>query len=441
MTILKKNHMHLPFPTPFALWLIGIGIGVAVVFGWKGALYYDAVVLCACLFDSLAAPGRAEITVRRVFPPFSSQGVAQEFELLVRNTGSRARRFRVRDQTPPEWLPAPVLKGTVPARSSLSLRYSATPPERGVFSFSDIHLRVEGPLGLGARGVHSPAAHDLKVFPRLAPMRYPDLAAYRRTAVQIGLQRARWRGEGREFDSLREYVEGDDPRKIHWKASARLDRPIVQEYQPEKNQAVMMVIDSGRLMCAVTEGRTKMDYVMDSAVQLAHAAMAGGDQPGIMAFAEKVLCFIPPRRTPGQLQRILEETLSLRPRLAEPRYEEAFLRLRSRIHRRCLVVVYTDLLDEAASENLLDSMALLRPLHLPLCVAVRETEWDLQLSRRVSGLDQVYEKSALIECLRHRRKAMMRLVQKGAIALDLPASGLAQGITRKYLEVKRKGLL
>jgi uncharacterized protein (DUF58 family) len=105
------------------------------------------------------------------------------------------------------------------------------------------------------------------------------------------------------------------------------------------------------------------------------------------------------------------------------------------------VVIYTDWLDEVASENLLDALALLRPRHLPVCVAVRETEWDRLLARRISSLDNVYERSALVECLRQRKKGLMRLVQKGAIAMDLPASNLARGITEKYLEVKRKGLL
>ncbi|PKN62138.1 MAG: hypothetical protein CVU57_25655 [Deltaproteobacteria bacterium HGW-Deltaproteobacteria-15] len=436
-----KNDKWFPIPTRFAVLLVGAGIGVAFVLGWRAALFYDLVILSACLFDSLAAPGKQDLVARRMFPAFCSQGVAQEFELVISNKGARPRRLRVRDQTPVGWPPAPILNSIVPARSSLHLRYSATPPERGVFTFSDIHLRVEGPLGLAARSSISPAVQELKVFPRLAPMHYPDLASYRRTSIHIGTRRSKWHGEGREFDSLREYVEGDDPRKIHWKATARLDRPVVQEFQPERNQVVMIVVDSGRLMCAMTEGRTKMDYVMDSAVQLAHAALKGGDQPGILAFAERVLCFVPPRRTPGQLQRLLEETLSLRPRLVEPQYEQAFLQIRARIQKRCLVVIYTDWLDEVASENLLDALALLRPRHLPVCVAVRETEWDRLLARRISSLDNVYERSALVECLRQRKKGLMRLVQKGAIAMDLPASNLARGITEKYLEVKRKGLL
>jgi len=439
--LIRTLKEHVPVPTTLAVGLAGVGMGAALLFGWEGVLLYDLALFLACVLDAAAAPGGAEIMAERKCPDYASQGLSQEFEILVRNRGAGARRVRVRDQTPVEWTPAPVLAGVVPARSLLSLHYRVTPPERGVFAFADIHMRVEGPLGLAARAFRSPAAGEVKVFPTLRPLRYPDLAVYRRTARHWGLMRSRWRGEGREFEELREYVEGDDPRKIHWKATARLDRPVVQEFQPERNQNVVMVVDAGRLMCALTDGKTKLDHAMDSAVQLAHAAIAGGDQPGILAFAEKVLSFVPPRRAAGQLRRILEETLPLRPRLVEPHYAEAFLWLRSRVQRRSLIVIYTDLLDEVASENLLDAVALLKPRHLPLCVAVRESEWDRLLNRPVSGLEDLYERSVLQESLRQRRKALKHLAQKGALVMDLPASSLTPGVMERYLEVKRKGML
>jgi uncharacterized protein (DUF58 family) len=138
---------------------------------------------------------------------------------------------------------------------------------------------------------------------------------------------------------------------------------------------------------------------------------------------------------------ILKGTLSLRPVPVEPHYEQAFLFLRSRVRRRGLVVIFTDLLDEAASENLLDAVALLRPLHLPLCVAVRESEWDELLAQPPSGVREVYERSVLQESFRQRKKALGHLIRKGALAMDLPPAMLSMGTLERYLEVKRRGLL
>lgn len=432
---------YLPTPTALTLGLVGLGFGVALLFGWKGALIYNIALFLACVLDAKAAPGEEEILAERRCPAYAAQGVEQMFEIVLRNLGTRPRRVRVRDQTPPEWAPAPVLGGVIDPKSDMSVRYGVTPPERGLFAFTGIHVRVEGPLGLAARSVRYPARQQLKVFPALRPVQYADLSTHRRASRRWGLIRATRLGEGREFEELREYIEGDDPRKIHWKATARLDRPIVQEFRPEKNQNVIIVLDTGRLMCALTEGKTKLDHAMDSAVQLAHAAVAGGDQPGLLAFAEEVLCFVPPSRTAAQLRRILEETLPLQPRLVEPQYEKAFLWLRSRIQRRSLVVIYTDVLDETASENLLDAVALLKPRHLPLCIAVRETEWDTMMSRPLSDLGDLYERSVLQETLRQRKGALKHLLQKGALVMDLPASKLTPGVMKRYVEVKRKGML
>lgn len=431
----------IPFPTMLTLCLVALGIGVAALLGWKVLLTLDFIILLLCCLDYTLTFKGGAIEAERVCPPHLSSGIEHDIEIVLRNTGPASRKVQVRDQTPKEWEPAPVLKAVVPGRSSLSLAYPLTPSQRGEYGFGDLFLRVEGPLGLMLKPLRLKSARGVRVYPRLQPLRYADLATYRRVAHKWGLRPTKWRGEGREFESLREYVEGDDPRKIHWKATARLDRPIVQQYQAEKNQIVMILLDVGRLMSAESEGKTKLDHALEAAVHLAHTAILGGDQAGILAFADRVISFIPPRGTPEQLQLILEETISLRPTLVEPQYEQALLWLRSQVRRRSLVVIYTDLLDEVASENLLAAVSLLRPLHLPLCVAIRESEWDELLARPPSKVQGVYERAVLQELLRQRSKALGGLVQKGALAMDLPPSKLSMGTMERYLEVKRRGLL
>lgn len=430
-----------PIPTPRTLWLAAFGMASASIWGWPGMLFPDMGIVLLCILDYSLILREGPIECKRRCKSHLYQGVPEQSEILLRNKGPSHRRIQVRDQTPWGWEAAPVLKGTVPGRSHLEFKYRVTPAERGSYRFGDIFLRIEGPLGLVRRSLRVEAAEAVKVFPRLQPLRYPDLVAYRRKARHWGLRPARWRGEGREFEALREYIEGDDPRKIHWKASARLDHPIVQEYQPEKNQIVMSLLDAGRLMGAFSEGKSKLDHALDAAVQLSHTVLTGGDQAGILTFADRVISFVPPKRTRNQLQSILEGTLSLQPDMVEPRYEEAFLWLRSRVRRRSLVVIFTDLLDATASENLLEAVSLLRPYHLPLCVTIRESEWDDLLGRSPSGAQEVYELAVLQESLRQRDRAMRGLIQKGALVLDLPPKMLGLGTLERYLDVKGRGLL
>ena len=437
----QKPWEKFPIPTNLTLCLLILGIPVAALLNWKVVVGLDLGILLLSAVDFTLTFKGGEIQGERICPRHFSIGTENSITILLKNTFPSSKRVRARDQTPAEWVAAPVLKAVIPGRSSLSLDYPVVPPERGEYDFGDLFIRVEGPLGLIARPMSVSRPEEVRVYPGLQPLRCADLATYRRVAHQWGLRPTKWRGEGREFESLREYVEGDDPRKIHWKATARFDRPIVQQYQTEKNQIVMILLDVGRLMSAVSEGKTKLDYALEAALHLAHTALVGGDQAGILAFADQVISFVPPKKNVEQLQFILEGTLSLRPVLVEPQYEQAILWVLSRVRRRSLVVIFTDLLDEVASENLLSAVSLLRPLHLPLCVAIRESEWDKLLSDPPTKVPEVYERAVLQELLHQRSKALGSLVQKGALAMDLPPSKLSIGTMERYLEVKRRGLL
>jgi uncharacterized protein (DUF58 family) len=428
-------------PAAGALWAAATGLIVAFLWHWKGMVLWDVGILILCSLDYCLTFRGKEIQAHRRLPRHLLQKVSEEIEIVLSNWAEFPKSVRVRDQTPSGWEAAPVLKSRVPARSEVVLRYPVTPPERGVYGFGDFDLRVEGPLRFVQRPNPLPAAEEIRVLPCLQALRYPDLIAYRRRARHWGLRQIKWREKGREFESLRDYMEGDDPRHIHWKASARLDRPIVQEYQPEKNQIVVVAVDAGRLMGAVSEGKKKLDHALEATAHLAHAALAGGDQVGFIAFADRILLFVPPKKTHGQLQRILEATVSLRTAMVEPRYEEAFLWFRSQVRRRSLVVIFTDLTDELASDNFLEAVALLRPRHLPLCLAIRDSEWDDLMNRSPENAMDVYERSVLQETMRQRRKAIGKLQQKGAIAMDLPPRLLSSSVMKHYLDVKRRGLL
>jgi len=430
-----------PLPAAGALWAAAAGLVVAFLWHWRGMIFWDLGILFLCCLDyGLTLRGK-EIQAHRRSPRHFLQGVSQEIEIVLSNWADLPKNVKVRDQTPMGWEAAPVLKSRAQARSEVILRYTITPPERGVYRFGDLDLRVEGPLRLVYRPFPMSASEEVRVLPCIQALRYPDLIAYRRRARHWGLRQIKWREKGREFESLREYMEGDDPRHIHWKASARLDRPIVQEYQPEKNQIVMIAVDAGRLMGAVSEGKKKLDHALEATAHLAHAALSGGDQVGVIAFADQVLLFIPPKKTYGQLQVILEGVVSLRAAMVEPRYEEAFLWFRSQVRRRSLVVIFTDLMDEFASDHLLDAVALLRPRHLPLCIAIRDSEWDDLMSRPPGNATDVYERAVLQETMRQRRRAIGKLQQKGAIAMDLPPGLLSSNAMEHYLDVKRRGLL
>ena len=179
---------------------------------------WDLGVLFLCCLDyGLSVKGK-EIQAQRRSPRHLLQGVSEEIEIVLSNWADLPKNIKVRDQTPLGWEAGPVLKSRVPARSEVVLRYSVTPTERGVYGFGDLDLRITGPLRLIERPLSVPASEEIRVLPCLQTLRYPDLIAYRRRARHWGLRQIKWRERGRDFESLREYIEGDDPRHIHWKA-------------------------------------------------------------------------------------------------------------------------------------------------------------------------------------------------------------------------------
>lgn len=416
-------------------------MAAAWAWGIRPAMLLDLGLLLLCGFDYGMALRGGAIRATRRCPKRLFQGIPQDVKMLLSNPGPRRKRVRVRDQTPLTWEAAPVLEGMIPGRSTLNLTYRIVPSERGSFAFGDSWLRVAGPLGLFLREVRVPTSYEIKVYPRIQPISYANLATYRRAARNWGNRPTRLSREGREFESLRDYVEGDDLRRIHWKATARLDRPIAQEFQTERNQIVMIMLDAGRLMTAVSQGRSKLDHALEATVQLAQTALSGGDLVGVLAFAHEVLSYVPPKRSRDQLLRILDGVVSLRAQMVEPQYERAILWFRARVRRRSLVVVFTDLLDEVASEALLGAVSLLRPRHLPLCVAIGESEWGEMLAQPPSKIQEVYDRAVLQGLRRQRSKALASLHQRGALGVDLSPPMLATGILERYMEVKRRGLL
>jgi uncharacterized protein (DUF58 family) len=438
---IRRLTRKIPLPTSRTVWVVGLGTAMTMILGWKRVLLLDGSLMGLCLLDHLLATRGGEIRVSRDCSPRLSQGFPHTVEIHLANPGSVKREVQVRDQTPRSWEAAPVLAGTIPGRSSLKLQYRLVPPQRGKHAFGDLWIRVLGPLGLIRKQMIIPSSTQIQVYPCLKALQSPNLATYRRTARHWGT-RPSWKSrEGRVFESLRDYVEGDDPRRIHWKATARLDRPIVQDFQAERNQIVMILLDAGRLMTAFSEGKSKLDHALEAAVQLAHTALSGGDRVGLLAFADQVITFVPPSRSPTQLQELLQAVLDLHPVFVESQYERAVLWLHTHVRRRSLVVVYTDLLDEVASEALLAAVRLLRPRHLPLCVAIADSEWGDLLRTSPDRVQGVYERAVLQGLLTQRSKALANMIQKGALALDLPPSRLSGGILERYMEVKTKGLL
>ncbi|MDQ2937828.1 MAG: DUF58 domain-containing protein, partial [Acidobacteriota bacterium] len=332
-------------------------------------------------------------------------------------------------------------KVRVEGQTSAALIYSLTPPKRGKFEFGQIAVRFLSRLNLVWCETRAGEAITVKVYPNMRRAREAELKALGARSLVASHRKTSWRGEGREFESLRDYVRGDELRHISWTATARRGKLTTRQYQIERDQTILIAIDGGRLMTARIEQETKLDSAVHAALALMSAAARAGDNAGLLVFGRKIKSFLPPSRGHDHMDAALEALYGVEPEMIEPSYSRAFEFIAANSKRRSLVVLLTDLVDEEGSKELLTSLRLLRPRHLPLVVTIADRDLKAVVSNAPVNVRDLFTQSVAEEIM-YLREAALRLVEsQGGLALDVTAAALAPALLEKYLQVKERGLL
>lgn len=385
---------------------------------------------------------RTRIEVRREVAERLSIGAANPVTIVVENRGSRHLVFRVRDEMPPHFSASTLtLDGEAVPGGQTRLRYTVTPPRRGDFAFGRTLLRVRSVLGLFDRQITYPTVRGVAVYPNLRDLRRYDLLVRRGLLAEAGTRAARRFGPGTEFERLREYVPDDEFRRINWKATARRGIPISAEYETERSQNVVVLLDAGRLMAAVADGLTKLDHSLNAGLLLSYAASLRGDRVGLLAYADRVAAFLPPRRGRRAFLAILEHLYRLEPQLTESDHARALSYLTTRNLSRSLLVLFTDLADPEPSRALTAHLARAANRHLVALVTVADPALVGPAEREARDSQQLYEKAVAQRLLDERRQIMANLARRGVLTLDRPADRISADVVAAYLELKGRGRL
>ncbi len=442
--LVSYSTMNLVFTTRFLMAFAG-GLGLFSLgwshpsFLWAGVAF-DVALLGAALFDAARTPLQGSFTLRRRCAERFAIGSGNGITIEVQNHRPAPLTLWVKDDPPPR-MQTPKREGqfTVPPRGTATLHYELLAPARGRFEFGNIAVRLRSPWGLVWRQTSVPAVESVKVYPDFRAAQRQVIEAYR--LGRQGERRQRLRGQGREFESLREFVTGDELRHVAWAASARRGKLVTRQYQIERSQSILLMLDCGRLMTARLGDLTKLDYAVNAALALAYVAVAGGDQVGLLTFTRRVDDFLPPRPGASQLGVILEHLHDVQPKMIEPSYARAFAHLGRHCRKRSLVILLTDVVDADASADLLAHTAALIPRHLPLIVTIGDRDLRAFVKAPPASLDEVYAQSVAEELLTQREQALNRIVELGGLALDVPTGQLSVALVNRYLEVKTRGRL
>ena len=400
------------------------------------------IVALLLLLDLRFTASPRQLVARRLIAERLSLGAENAVTLTLLNRGPRPLGLRLRDEHPVEFRASETfLAGTALPGEELRLRYAVTPPRRGDYRFGRLVVRYRSLLGLFERQHAYPLDRDVRVYPNLLDLRRYELLVRRGLEMEAGTRVARRFGTGTELERLREYLPDDELRRVNWKATARRGVAISNEYETERSQNVVVLLDAGRLMRAVADGLTKLDHALNAGLLLTYAAGRRGDRVSLLAYADRVKAFLPPQRGKRAFLSILETLYRLEPELTESDHARAFGYLGSRGLRRSLLVLFTDLSEPEPSRALMAHLARAARQHLVAVVTVSDPSVTVPATRDPRDAQELYEKVVAQRLLAERRQVLATLGGRGVITLDLPADKLSAQVVATYLELKARGRL
>lgn len=423
-----------------ALWVALAVAAVALPALWPLAAGVALLLLAVLARDALLLRRAPRIEIERSLPARVALGRASDIEVRLRNPGRLPVRAEVFEELPddlcatePHW-PRVLL----PAGETLALPYSVRPRVRGDRPLGAVLVLERSPLGLLRRSALGPSDQVLRVYPDATRYLRPEALDPKRVLAAMGVKPARRRGEGMEFESLRDFVPGDDPRRLDWAASARRGRSVVRLYQHERNHSVVIALDASRLMAGRIGGRTKLDYAVDASLALGFAAISAGDRVGMAVFDREIRGFIPPRRGRADLGQFVEMLRPVQPRMVEADFQALARTLALRQRQRSLLVILTDFV-EADAAPFVAPLAVLAKRHRVLLVAIRDRvfrELDATGSGEGEGALALYRRIVLDDLLREREIALGRLRRRGLQTLDLPPEAITAATLNRYLAIR-----
>jgi uncharacterized protein (DUF58 family) len=418
---------------------IAIGVSIFPEFQLPWSAFATGFLVLALLdaFAGLRLPAPA---LARSVPGSLALGVSSEVRLRVANAAGMRVRLDLHDHHPSSFEAEGLPRRLELERGQWTeVAYQVRPVARGESRFAAAEVRLCSPLGLWLIKRFAGNPTPVRVYPNFRALAKYTLLATDNRLSQIGVLQVRKRGEGMEFHQLREYRQGDSQRAIDWKATSRTQRLIAREYEEEKDQRVMLVIDCGRRMASKDDALSHFDHALNAALLLAHVALRQGDAVGMMTMAG-INRFVEPRKSVAAVNAILNHVYDIEPTLEVPDYHLAARDVMRRLRRRSLVIVLTNLRDED-DETLLPALKLLRTRHLVVLASLREAIISRALSARVDSFDRAVTHAAAAEYLAARERTFRRIGASGAVCLDVEPERLAIVLVNRYLELKREGRL
>ncbi len=322
-----------------------------------------------------------------------------------------------------------------------SLQYFLRPVERGEYHFGSLNVYVSSPLHLFSRRFIFDSNQMVPTYPSYIQLRKYDLMAFSNNLFQYGLKKIRRIGHTMEFEQIKEYVSGDDIRTINWKATAKKNQLMVNQFQDEKSQNVYMAIDKGRVMKMPFNGMSLLDYAINSTLVLSNVILKKQDKAGMFAFSKRVENRVAAERRTSQMQKILESLYNIKTDFFESDYSRLYADIKKNITQRSLILLYTNFETLDGLRRQLPYLKGIAKNHLLVVVFFENTELDEFIHKKADNIQEIYDQVIAEKFAFEKRLIVNELKKYGIYSVLTKPENLTIESINKYLEIKARGIL
>jgi uncharacterized protein (DUF58 family) len=416
-------------------------LAVIVPAGWLAGVLYCLLLAALTWRDLATIPRHSQLSARRQLPPRFALDVEHSIKLILHNRSALRVQASLRDELPDTFESVTALPPVaIPPGGEAQLDFAVRPLKRGAHAFGNLVLRLQGERGLIQKQISLMVADTAKVYPNFRGADQYQLLAKIDQRDEIVRKPAQIRAAGTDFESLRPYISGEDPRNIDWKATARRGALVSRNKQVEKGQQLAVLLDAGRLMAETIGKYSKLEHALNATVMLSYVAQKRGDALAVASFSNRIESFLPSVRGPSLLPRVLESLYTVQVRSVESDYWQAIAQIMTMVRRRSLLILLTDVLDASASAGLINNLSRAAERHLVLCVILSEPQLGELAHSIPVTVEESYRKAAACDQLRRRRLALENMRSRGILVLETSPAHLSIHLVKRYLEIRQANL-
>lgn len=399
-------------------------------------------VVILLLFIDLLIHAQGHVSAQRIIPEKLSNGDDNPVIITIKNKYPLALRIEVIDELPIQLQKRDFSHVIHMAKYQESdFQYSIKPFLRGVYHFGPINLICQSRIGMIGRRFKAGEKQDIPVYPSFLHLKKTEMIAFMRSQQHLGYKKNNRIGNNKEFEQIKDYIIGDDFRKLNWKATARMNKLMVNEYQDERSQDVYQLIDMGRSMQMPFDGLTLLDHSINTSLALANIILKKNDKTGLLTYSTKVHSFIKSDNRRLQIHRIMETLYAQETSFLESNLEALYHTINKYTTGRSLLIIYTNYESILSLERQLPILKKLSNQHLVLLVSFINTHLVEKAEKPATDLKNTYQKVLAEKNILEKKLFMDQLIRYGIINLRVKPEELNIEVINKYLEIKNRGLL